>query len=164
MTWRDSSASAKSASRSPAQAMPKRCRQSSSTGSGARKQVPELITVVPPTTLRDRHRDRRPAFGDRQAAVAVELGDRLEVVGRVAVAVVVLAGLEHEHVEPGLGQLRRGDGAAGAGADDDDVAFLALAGAARCRRASRPAPAASRRRGAQQISKPIRSSTCGVTA
>jgi hypothetical protein len=29
--------------------MPKRCCQSASTGSGARKQVPELITVVPPT-------------------------------------------------------------------------------------------------------------------
>ena len=38
------------------------------------------------------------------------------------------AGLEHDDVEPGLGQRRRGDGAAGAGADDDDVAFLALAG------------------------------------
>ena len=36
---------------SPAQPMPKRRFQSASTGSGARKQVPELITVVPPTTL-----------------------------------------------------------------------------------------------------------------
>ena len=84
--------------------------------------------------LRHRHRDRRPALGDRQAAVAVEPGDRLEVVARVAVAVVVLAGLEHDHVEAGLGQRRRGDGAAGARADDDHVAFLTLARAARCRR------------------------------
>ena len=43
-------------------------RQSSSTSSGARKQVPELITVVPPTTFADRDRDRRVALGDRQAA------------------------------------------------------------------------------------------------
>src|SRR5664279_1364039 len=50
VTWRNSSASPKSASRSCAHSIPKRVRQSSSTGSGARKQVPELITVVPPTT------------------------------------------------------------------------------------------------------------------
>ena len=62
-------------------------RQSSSTGSGARKQVPELITVVPPTASRHRHRDRRAALGDRQAGVAVERGDRLELAPRVVVAV-----------------------------------------------------------------------------
>ncbi len=114
--------------------------------------------------LGDRDRDRRPAFGDRQAAVAVELGDRVEVVGGIAVAVVVAAGLEHDHVEPGRRQLGRGDRAAGAGADDDDVAFLAVAlrlqvaeaprrlrqgpvggGAAGSRSRSAPAPAGSPR-------------------
>ena len=110
VTRRNCSASAKAASRSAAQSMPKRLRHSSSTGRGARKQVPELTTVVPPTVRRHRHRDLRPALGDRQAAVAVELGDRLERVGRVAVAVEALAGLEHDHVEPRLGQGRRRDG------------------------------------------------------
>ena len=51
VTRRNSSASAKSASRSCAHSIPKRCFQSSSTSSGARKQVPELITVVPPITF-----------------------------------------------------------------------------------------------------------------
>ena len=57
---------------------------------------------------RDRDRDRRAALGDRQAAVAVEGGDRLERVARVAVAVVVLTRLQHDHVEARLGQRRRG--------------------------------------------------------
>ena len=73
-----------------------------------------------------RYWDRRPAFGDRQAAIAVEAGDRVQRFLRVALAVEVLAGLEHDHVEPGLGEGRRGDGAAGAGADDHNVAFLSV--------------------------------------
>ncbi len=51
LTWRNCSASAKSVSRSPLHSIPNFRRHSSSTGSGARKQVPELITVVPPTAL-----------------------------------------------------------------------------------------------------------------
>ena len=44
-----SSAAAYSGSRSPAHSMPSASRHSSITSAGARKQVPELITVVPPT-------------------------------------------------------------------------------------------------------------------
>lgn len=51
VTRRNRSASANSASRSRAQSTPSRSRQASRTASGARKQVPELITVVPPTAL-----------------------------------------------------------------------------------------------------------------
>ena len=75
----------------------------------------------------DRQRDRRATLGDRQAAVAVEEGERLERVGGVGLAVEVLARLEHDHVEPGLRQPRRGDCAAGARADDHHVALLAVA-------------------------------------
>ena len=37
------------------------------------------------------------------------------------------AGLEHEHVEPGLGEHGRRDRTAGAGANDRDIAVLAVA-------------------------------------
>ncbi len=50
VTRRNSSASENSASRSVAQSTPKLSDHPCSTGSGARKQVPELITVVPPIT------------------------------------------------------------------------------------------------------------------
>ena len=89
-----------------AQAMPKRSRQCSSTSSGARKQVPELITVVPPTALAT-----GTGIGGRPSAmvrpaVAVE-ARRAPRAGRSgSVAVVVAAGLEHDHVEAGLGQRR----------------------------------------------------------
>ncbi len=49
VTRRNSSASENSASRSVAQPTPYSSSQFRNTGSGARKQVPELITVVPPT-------------------------------------------------------------------------------------------------------------------
>src|SRR5262249_14472210 len=78
--------------------------------------------------LRDRHRDRRPALGDREAGLAVDRGDRLQLVTRIAVAVVMGTGLEDDHVEAGLGEDGRGRGAAGARADDDDVALLTLPG------------------------------------
>ncbi len=113
--------------------------------------------------LRHRDGDRRPAGGDRQAGVAVELGDRFEAVGRVVVAVVVVAGLEHDDVEARLGQRRRGDRAARARADDHHVAFLALAAGARV--AEEPAGSGSEPSASpQRISKPILASTSGATA
>ena len=71
--------------------------------------------------------DRRVALGDRQAGVAVEGGDCVERVSRIAVAVKGRARLEDDHVEARLGEARSRHGSTGAGADDDDVAFLALA-------------------------------------
>ena len=81
----------------------------------------------------DRGRDRRAALGDRQPAVAVERRQRGQRLLRIAAAVQVGARLEHHHLEPGLGQERRGDRAAGARADDRHVALLAAgrAGAGR---------------------------------
>jgi hypothetical protein len=76
--------------------------------------------------LRHRDHDRGPARRDRQATFAEEAADCPQLFAGIAVAVVVAAGLEHQDVEPGLGQRRRGDRAAGAGADDHDIAFLAL--------------------------------------
>ena len=71
-------------------------------------------------------RDRGPALAGRQAAVAVQGGERLDRIARVGDRVVVVALLEHDHVEPGLGEHASGRGAAGAGADDDHVAVLDL--------------------------------------
>ena len=85
---------------------------------------------------RDGDRDRWVSFGDRQAGVAVEGGDRVEVALGIGVAVVVAAGLQDDYLEARLGEHRRGGCAARAGADDDDVAFLALA--ARRRVSERP--------------------------
>ncbi len=84
----------------------------------------------------NRNGDRRAPLGDRQSAVAVEGGDRLQRVARVAVAVVMASALEHDHVEPRLGEGRRGRGAAGARADDHHVALLGVSG--RRRVAQRP--------------------------
>ena len=106
--------------------MPKRRAQSSSTASGARKQVPELTTVVPPTTFATGTTIGGLPAGDRQPAAAVEEPDRLQLVAGIGVAVEVAPGLQHEHVDAGLGQGRRGDRAARARADDHHVAFLAL--------------------------------------
>ena len=101
-----------------------RATQRSSTGSGVRKQVPGVDHRRPADGAADRGRDRRAALGDGEPAVAVERDQRRERLLRVAGAVDVRAGLEHDHLEPGLGEHGRGDRAAGAGADDDDVAVL----------------------------------------
>ena len=92
----------------------------------------------------DRHRDHRPALGDGQPVVAVEALDRGQRVVGVAHPVEVGPGLEHDHVEPGLGEHRGGDRAAGARPDHDR------------RRPPRPRAAAGRhpRRGSRGTSAP----------
>ena len=78
----------------------------------------------------DRRRDRRAALGDRQPAVAVERRQRRQGLVGIAAPVHVGAGLEHDDLEAGLGEDRRGDRAAGARADDRHVALLAAGGRA----------------------------------
>ena len=94
---------------------------------GRAEAGPRVDHRRPADHLRDRDRNRRVALGHGQAGVAVEGRDRVEVALGIAVAVEVATRLEHDHVEPGLGELGRRRGAAGARADDHDVAFLAVA-------------------------------------
>ena len=71
-----------------------------------------------------RQRDRRQSLADRESTVAIETGHRAQWVRGVTGRVVVLAGLEHDHRQPCLGQHPRGGRSAGARADDRDVAAL----------------------------------------
>ena len=72
----------------------------------------------------DRNRDGGPAHGDRHPPVAIKQGQAVEWIDRVARLVHVGAGLEHHHVQPGLGQDRRSGSPARAGADDCHIAVL----------------------------------------
>ncbi len=72
----------------------------------------------------DRGGDRRAAFGDRQAPVAVKGRQRRERLLRIASVVHARAGLEHDDLQAGLRQHRRCHSAAGARPDDRHVALF----------------------------------------
>ncbi len=75
-------------------------------------------------------RDRRAALGDRQAAVAVERGQRGEWLVGIGASIHVRARFQDHDLEPRLGEDRSRYGPAGAGADDRHVALLAARGRA----------------------------------
>jgi len=75
-------------------------------------------------TATDRHRDGGAALADRQARVAVEQRQRVDRVGGIGRCVVVVALLDDDDVETGLGEHTGDRRPTGAGADDDDIAAL----------------------------------------
>ena len=99
--------------------------QPASTCSGRPEAGSRVDHGRPADRAADGRRDRRAALGDRQAAVAVERRERGQRLVGVGVAVQVGPGLEHDDLEPRLGEDRRRDRAAGARADDRHVALLA---------------------------------------